>query len=243
MAQIYRASFPEITVFHSIDEHPDQSDFSMHVHNTNEIFLFVSGKATYLVEGNEYPLYPGSLLIMRSAESHAINFLADEPYERYALNFSDSVFSLIDPEQRLLAPFYNRPLGVGNLYTPNEISEPSAIQRFRKMCKGSSDSYEAKMSILSNLLPLLNDIYTAQKHKTEQSREDEQISSEIINYINEHLFEDLSVPTIANHFYISASQTERIFKKATHSSVWRYIVVKRLAAARSKSPRGRSIIK
>ena len=240
MGLIYKASFPDVSIFHSFDEHPNQSDFQMHVHNNNELFLFVSGKATYLVEGNEYPLSPGSLILLRGAESHAINFLADGPYERYAINFSSALLSSIDPELRLLAPFYNRPLGVGNLYTPDELPCESAISRFAAMCKEPSDSYEAKISILSNLLPLLSDLCHAQNSRSNESKTKKEISSDMVNYINEHLFEELSVPMIANHFYMSASQAERIFKKATHSSVWRYVVVKRLAAARSKIEAGAS---
>ena len=222
MGLIYKASFPDVSIFHSFDEHPNQSDFQMHVHNNNELFLFVSGKATYLVEGNEYPLSPGSLILLRGAESHAINFLADGPYERYAINFSSALLSSIDPELRLLAPFYNRPLGVGNLYTPDELPCESAISRFTAMCKEPSDSYEAKISILSNLLPLLSDLCHAQNSRSNESKTKKEISSDMVNYI------------------ISASQAERIFKKATHSSVWRYVVVKRLAAARSKIEAGAS---
>lgn len=240
MACIYEAEFPNISMFHSFDKHPDQSYFHMHIHNTNEVFLFVSGKATYLVEGTEYPLRPGSLLLMRSAESHAINILSDEPYERYGINFSDSLFSAIDPEARLLAPFYNRPLGVGNLYVPEEIPGEFTIHRFKTMCQEKADKYEEKMSLISNFLPLLNDILYAQKNRTEEFQVSQGLASDIIIYINEHLFEDLSVPMIANHFYISASQAERTFKKATHSSVWHYIVAKRLAAARAKIEAGES---
>ena len=53
MSLIYKANFSDFSVFHSVDEKPKQSDFRMHIHAENEIFLFISGNATYLVEGNE----------------------------------------------------------------------------------------------------------------------------------------------------------------------------------------------
>jgi AraC-like DNA-binding protein len=39
---------------------------------------------------------------------------------------------------------------------------------------------------------------------------------------------------------MSVSQLERVFKQATHSSVWHYITLKRLAAARERIESGSS---
>ena len=60
----------ELYIRHAIDSHPDDKCFTMHVHERYEIYYFLSGDAEYLVEGSQYPLTPGSLLIMRPAESH-----------------------------------------------------------------------------------------------------------------------------------------------------------------------------
>ena len=62
-----------VYISHSIDEDPKDKDFYMHVHDTYEIYCFVSGKASYMVEGRIYDLRPGSLLLMRSAETFAVS--------------------------------------------------------------------------------------------------------------------------------------------------------------------------
>ena len=52
---------------YAVDEKPDDSNFTMHVHEQCEIYCFVSGDAEYLVEGARYPLKAGSVMIMRPA--------------------------------------------------------------------------------------------------------------------------------------------------------------------------------
>ncbi|MFR7743955.1 MAG: hypothetical protein ACLU3I_12215 [Acutalibacteraceae bacterium] len=58
------------------------------------------------------------------------------------------------------------------------------------------------------------------------------VASELINYINQELFSKISLATIGQRFFLSKSQINRIFRKATGSSVWEYILIKRLFAAR-----------
>ena len=62
--------------------------------------------------------------------------------------------------------------------------------------------------------------------------------SQLVAYVNEHLFEDISLQSVADHFYRSRSQTARLFQKATGSPLWEYVTLKRLMAARAMIQRG-----
>ncbi len=230
----------DIDFFHAFDKHPDQSEFEMHVHAGYELFLFVSGKASYLVEGNEYVLTPGSLILVREAESHAVNFSGDVPYERYVLNFSPSAIANFAGCKELLLPFTERNLGCANLYEPSELSGVSALSYFRAMCVESADDATKKLAVLAHLMPLLFAVTRAFKQKGESELSLGSEAGEIIAYVNEHLFEPLSVGEIASRFYLSSSQIERIIKTNTHSSLWQYITRKRLAAARARLESGAS---
>ena len=59
-----------------------------------------------------------------------------------------------------------------------------------------------------------------------------EIKEYFINYINNHLFEDLSLDNISETFYISKTHLTRKFKKYTGSTVWDYILTKRLLYAK-----------
>lgn len=240
MGVLYSKNMAGLSIFHSIDEHPKQSHFSMHVHAQNEIYVFASGCATYLVEGNEYPLSTGSVLMIREGESHAVNIKSNEPYERFVINLSPSFTAEVDPEKRLLSPFYDRPLGVGNLYSAHELASTSAISSLKAMCVSLSDPEEERLALTSHLLPLLYDIRCTfrARQNAEESGTPDLLASQIIAYLNENLLSPISVPDVAKRFYISVSQLERVFKQATHSSIWHYITAKRLAAARLRIENG-----
>lgn len=237
MDKVREFSSGDLYIRYAVSEAPDDRDFSMHVHERCEIFYFVSGNAEYLVEGARYPLEPGSILIMRPAESHRARILGCGRYERYALNFSVSAVDCIDPERRLLKAFFDRPLGRGNFYMLDKMYIKNI---FNDIC-GVKDDYEKKLKIqigLFTLLDLINGAYI--KKDSEEYTEPQNLSEKIVVYVNANLFEEISVPMLAEKFFLSASQFSRIFKQATGAAPWEYITIKRLTAAKEKIRMGTS---
>ena len=212
MGILYKAVLKEFNISHTVDDQPQQKGFEMHLHDHLEIYLFISGKAKYVVEGNEYDLSPGNLLLLRDSESHCINFLNDSPYERYVLHLNPAFIDAVDPQHQLLQPFYDRPLGVDNMYRPSEFPNTSALSYFKSMCIETDDNYNTRLAVMTNLLPLLRDVGSAFQKRKEPDLHSS-VTGQITAYINEHLFEDISVQTIASQFFMSVSQIERIFKK------------------------------
>lgn len=227
-------SSDDLYMRYAVDDAPDDGDFSMHVHEQYEIYYFVSGNAEYLVEGSRYPLHGGCILIMRPSESHRVKILKRAKYERYAVNFSSPFVKNIDPQGRFLAAFEDRPLGRGNLYYPTEATQENIRILFSEVFE-TGDDYEKRMRITALLFLLLDMI-----NKQFLSRADfaypppKSTAEKIISYVNAHLFDDLTVPKLAKHFYLSTSQFGRIFRQASGSSPWEYITIKRLTAAREK---------
>lgn len=229
----------ELYTRYAVDETPDDRNFTMHVHERCEVYCFVSGNAEYLVEGARYQLKTGNVLIMRPAESHRVKILGSGKYERYALNFPFSAVDKLDPRRLLMKPFFDRPLGRGNLYCARELGgEP--ISFFEEM-RGGTDEYERRLVILTRLLLLLEMIYKAyMKRGLEGYVPPMELSEQIVAYVNSHLFEELSVSLLAERFFLSASQFGRVFRQATGAAPWEYITIKRLTAAREKIRRGES---
>src|SRR5690349_14540761 len=64
--------------------------FEYHYHDFNKIVIFLSGKATYLIEGKAYKLKPWDVLLISSSEIHKPVIDANEPYERFILWINDS---------------------------------------------------------------------------------------------------------------------------------------------------------
>lgn len=231
MRRIYEYADASFVYHHSIDHRPDPAEYPMHAHDTHELFYFISGHGSYLVEGNPYPLRPGDLMLMRAGEAHKLQILPDRPYERKALSFRDQAVRPFDPDGRLMAPFTERGLGRRNLYTAAELHDSCVELCFQNM-ERIARAGEPELAFPCFLYPLLCEIrqrFVAQK---EGERPPADLAAEIVEYINLHLCDELSLDLISSRFYISKTHLNRLFRRAVGSSVWEYIHIKRLMQCR-----------
>ena len=228
MVKYFSYEDKDISMHYSYDQNPVPSQFKMHTHETYELYYFADGIGIYRVEGTAYPLKKGDILLMRPAEAHYIELNSTKPYKRLAIHFKPELISSIDPCGKLLAPFDNRKSGTNNRYHA-EIFKSNATSVFIKNI--ITDSSDRRVQIITNLLPLLNEISDAfgTITKTEVNKA---LDSRIIGYINSHISENITLDSICDRFYISKAQLCLIFKKATASTVGEYITIKRLVMAR-----------
>ncbi len=224
---------------HSLDTHPVDEWFEYHIHDGYELFCLVKGKVGYVVEGNIYKLKAGAILLMRSSEAHKLIVNESDEYERYVLNFRPELFNMLEP--KLLNPYTSRALGERNLYLPSELGV-SAVSIFEKIFDEAS-LIGARTAVISNISSLfcavLRSFLDTSRHIKGQGKS---VAQEITSYINEHLTEELSIDKIALAVHLSASQTNRIFKKIAGTSVYDYILSKRLILFQEKRALGKSAL-
>ena len=151
MELYYEHEADEIYVRHIREENADGNGYTMHIHERCEIYYFIDGNADYLVEGSEYRMKRGSLLVMRPGEVHRAKLLANGIYERYAVNFPISLFDDIDPERRLTNLYTDRPLGINNLY-----EKPELEYLFEQLCEDHTDEYDRRLTAYRILIEILS---------------------------------------------------------------------------------------
>lgn len=228
--------YPDISMEHYRNDAYHHENFRMHTHTFAELFVFLSGKAIYHIEGSEYPLQPGDILLMRPAEAHYIETDPSLPYERLFLNFDTGIFSSLDPENRLMRSFFARKAGKRNLYRAADFDSDMYMTYLQNMHQDSPDN---RLTILGNLMLLLQEIGILFDRDHPAGSQPDTIEYRIIRYINKNLNQDLRIPELCNRFFISRSQLCRRFQKATGTSVGRYVAAKRLIAAREMILRGK----
>lgn len=238
MAQLFTYRDSELYSHRTLDPQPKADAFPMHAHEQMEVYYFLSGSGSYLVEGNLYQLKPHDILITRAAEAHTPIILPDEPYERIVIHFSPALLRPFDPELRLLEPFLDRPLGHQNLYPA--ANDPKG--RLRAAFAGFTfDGVEdVRLNLIARLLLLLTTMRGIQSSDYRLHFPAQGLQHQLVQYVNEHLFEEISLQSVADHFFRSRSQISRIFRQATGSSLWEYVTIKRLLAARAMLQRGES---
>lgn len=208
----------------------------MHAHDGLEIYYFISGYCRYLVEGKEYVLKPHDIMIMRPSETHNLKVMGDMPYERTVISFFPDHFKDKDKEGLLIKPFFDRPLGKLNRYSEEDFSSKLYQQCFETLNEDSPLGLQLETE--AKLFALLCEIYKAYCARSDMfddaNAEKGETVVQLIDYINKNLYEPLSLSFLSDRFFLSQSQLNRLFKRATGTSVWEYITIKRLIAARNR---------
>ena len=230
MMSLYVYNSSSLSFRRDLDEHPNPKSFFMHAHRRAELYCFLRGKGSYHVEGTVYPLQSGDILIMRPGEAHYIEISPDEPYERMSLIFDADLFSGLDPGGELMKRYFNRPAGKGNLYRLAGCTDDTLLRHMEQL---SHHPEPDRIFLLSHLFATLEMLRSFNEEVIEEDDVDVAGTQEyrIIRYINDHLTESLSLDLLCSECFISKSQLCRLFKKATASTVWEYITVKRLLLA------------
>lgn len=210
---------------------PDLSMFNMHSHDTYEIYCFISGNAKYFVEGTIYELKPGDILIMKKAEAHTLLINKCMPYERIIVNFNSEAI-LEEFRNEIISFIDQRPLGTNNRYPISLFKDNNWLKFLDKICY--EKDINTKRLYLTVLLEELKENYS-KIHNNETVKDD---LIDIINYINRHLKDELSLEKICNKFYISKPHLNRKFKQVIGSTVWEYITTKRLLLAKGLLEKG-----
>lgn len=206
----------------------------LHAHDRCEIFCVYSGEGYYITEGTRHKFESGKIILMRSGETHMPELTGTQPYERMALHFHPSILDSIDPEHRLLRPFFDRPLGKCNVYDRSAAASTGIYDIFSKMTIQSDDVYNNCLhvtSLLFSALIELNKLFDEEKYLITQPESENM--QQIIDYVNQNLTAELSVELLCSKFFTSRSHLNRHFKRITGSTVWDYILTKRLTLTRS----------
>lgn len=209
----------------SYTQKPSLNDFHMHTHDNYEIYCFLSGAAKYFVEGNIYNLKPGDILIIQKAEVHSLLINADTPYERIYINFNHDAL-LGENTAEALSFLDNKPLGKNNRYSASKFKDMHWMYYLEKICS-TEDIYEKRLY----LTVLVRELHNHYPEICEDVSYHDSIS-DIIEYINLHLTEQISLETVCKHFFLSKSHLNRKFKRMTGSTVWKYVLNKRLLFAK-----------
>ncbi len=212
---------------HSLDTDPDPDSFELHTHLHYELLIFLSGKVTYLVEGNSYTPKPYDMLLYNIAETHKAVVDPSVPYERMVLYLDKDLLSWVEGRERLFHPFTSRQLGENNLISPEAFFGSLWKDCLQRLERAGEDPLE----ITANLLPFLNEVAKAARNSRYVYQRD-QLSMQIVSYVNENIASPLTVNEIAEHFHISRSFLYALFRQTTGANPHDYIRTKRLVLAR-----------
>lgn len=206
---------------------PSNSNYHLHCHDEYEIYMFLEGDSKYVIEEKTYTLNPDDIIIIKKNEMHRVWHNSSMPYRRLTINVTPDFFIENDCREYENV-FLQTTRSHGNKIHAELVHASglyNAIQRFRTFTDSFSDfSAPVAKSGLIEILYYINKISSL-----ELPREAESNIQSIIQYLNSHFTDDITLDFLCNHFFISKYYLCRTFKKHTGLTVQKYIKEKRLS--------------
>ncbi len=213
------------------------SDITTHIHDGYELYYFISGDLTYYIEGRTYQLKPHDIVITNRRELHRIVFHSKEPYERRFIHFKPE-FASPFLQGETFNPFYyleRRKLGFYNRIDAGEVLASGIDRlwdRIEELSKeGTPDNHFMIKLLFLQMLIEIHKIYSRNKDVVADTAVTNEKIDAILDYINTHTGERITLDLLENKFYVNKFYLSHIFKKSTGFTVNEYITYKRIIKA------------
>ena len=226
--------------FHYAFTHEINPQFVFHCHPMFEIYYFLSGQTCYLVEGKKYQLTPHSLLLLPPNCFHGAHVDGKEEYGRFSLHFSPNILH-VENRHLLLSTFHQGKPELDIFYEDLEKYDLFPfIQNVIDSAHMPEELLDTSLSIAIQAL-LARILFVS--HCTKISHPQERLSdslSELIQYLNRSLTENITLDALSAKFFISKHHMNKLFRKATGTTIGEYVIYKRVTLAQNLIMEGAS---
>ena len=225
----------DFEIYYYQDQHLEQVE--SHAHTYYEFYFFLEGNRCMEIDGESYPLRYGDIVLIPPGVLHrAVIHGKDAPYRRFVFWITEEYCSRLVQESQeygyLMQHVYIHREYIFHTDRITFNSIQSRLIRLIEETHGNRFGREAKISLCINDLVLhVNRIVYEQKHP-EGRAEDMNLYEELIDYIEDHLDEELSLDHLAGIFYVSKYYIAHVFKDNMGMSIHQYITKKRVNACR-----------
>ena len=225
-------------IFHYLDR---SVDVELHHHDFFEIYYFLSGHVTYCIEGRNYHLEPGDILLMAPEELHQPLVKPGEGYERYVLWIDRRYLEqLSTPDADLSACFQPDHPHRRRILRPG--AEASAqlkalLQLLLPQFEQGEYDLLKQQSLITLLLAQIN-LLCPHAPIIEPDALPTSTVSQVVHYIDAHVTEQITLEDLAALFYLSKYHLLREFRKRFGITIHKYIQKRRLLLAKGLLNRG-----
>lgn len=233
-------STDKISFGYDITQIPTDS-FYLHCHNFYEAYYFLEGNVEYQVEGHKYVPTPHSLLLLSPHTFHGVKVLDSQLYKRFSLHFHPHVLT-VERRAFLLSSFSSFEKQPERISYFEDLESYGLTTYFEaiKDCSAQSEKMREQMlpisieALLSRIIQICD-----QKSSLADAKSPDTIS-QIIWYLNCHLQEEITLEQLSEYFYISKHHLNKVFRKATGTTVFDYLLRKRVITAQQLLANGAS---
>ena len=224
----------DIEVYH----YCDAATFTVppHRHDFYELYCLLSDHYIYHVEGNQYDLYPGSLVLVRPGETHWPELQGPpREIERIVLWLNPDFISSLSIFLPATLGTLGENLQDEHLIIPEEKTYQVILGLLYSLLyekdRADADSQYLCHLILSQLLIHISRVLCQRARPREKPGTRYEEIMKVHEYINAHYREPLSVGGLARQFFMDKGTMTRQFKRIVGMTPGDYIRRKRLESA------------
>lgn len=217
-----------------------------HAHNYYEFYFFLEGNVTMEIDGKNYALKDGDIVMIPPKISHrAVVQNKEKPYRRFVFWISREYCSQLMQISQAYGYLIQHVQVSGTYIFHNDHIAFNSIQT--KVCRLIEEVHsqrygkEAKVFLCVNDLILHLNRMIYERNHPKAARKEQNLYEELLDYIEEHLDEELTLDHLSGEFYVSKYHISHIFKENFGMSIHQYIVKKRIAACRDAMLTGEKI--
>lgn len=237
--------YDSFQVFHLKDKR--DTEFEFHSHVFHKLIIFLSGAVKYNVEGKTYSLEPWDILLISDNEIHRPLIDCEKEYERVIIWVHDATLRQLSLEDAFLGQcFESAKARKNNRIRGAHILAPEIKPLLKQLIAACKDkefgSAVLKQALFMQLMVLVNRIalMPPQEGTLERESQDPRIPV-LLDYINGHLGEDLSIQSLSERFFFSRFYLMHQFKAQTGFTLHQYILKKRLYLANALVQQGHTL--
>lgn len=231
-------------IFHLVDK--GMTPIGFHFHDFHKILLLMKGNVSYCVEGRTYDLQADDIVFVPAGEVHRPVLHDTAIYERIIIYISKDYLNTYRTDNYDLAQCLIEAHQKQSHVLRVPAFGTTKLGQIVRELEQSLDSNEYANELYHNLLFLefmiqLNRvaIHDGIEYLSNSSSNKKMI--DVIDYLNEHLTDDLSIDFLAETFYLSRYHLMHAFKEETGYTIGNYLSTKRLLLARDRIQQGKPI--
>ena len=231
-------------IFHLVDK--GMTPIGFHFHYFHKILLLMKGNVSYCVEGRTYDLQADDIVFVPAGEVHRPVLHDTAIYERIIIYISKDYLNTYRTDNYDLAQCLIEAHQKQSHVLRVPAFGTTKLGQIVRELEQSLDSNEYANELYHNLLFLefmiqLNRvaIHDGIEYLSNSSSNKKMI--DVIDYLNEHLTDDLSIDFLAETFYLSRYHLMHAFKEETGYTIGNYLSTKRLLLARDRIRQGEPI--
>ncbi|MBR6271567.1 MAG: AraC family transcriptional regulator [Lachnospiraceae bacterium] len=224
---------PDYNLHYTFESHPRQST-SPHLHYDTTLVLtyFLKGSGCFLVEGQQYLVGPGDLLLLNQSELHVMT-VDDSEHERISLYIYDSIFDKWNcPRHHFFDAFNSRINGSNNVIPAETVARSGLGRQIQKILEYKSrrtpeGSVLAGCAVIE-MLDMLNNVSVPSAGDSSVRSISNKHINDIIHYLSENYAQKIEIDELAYRFHFNKHYLCRLFKECTGTSIVEYCTLKKI---------------